>query len=74
MKIAGNRVQFHCEIPEDHKRSPHPEATPFIMSLFGTVAHHGAQLQWQWKWDGDCDCDWVGESEEDWDGEDSKGD
>lgn len=25
------------------------------MSLFGTVAHHGAQLQWPWKWDGDCE-------------------
>lgn len=42
MKIAGKRVQFRCEIPEDHKRSPHLlEATPFIMSLFGNVAHHG---------------------------------
>lgn len=60
MKIAGKRVQFRCEILDDHKRSPHLlEATPFIMSLFGNVAHHGVQLQWQWKWNGDCDWERV---------------
>lgn len=48
MKIAGNRVQFRLEIPEERRRSPRPEkATPFIMSLFGNVVHHGAQSQWE---------------------------
>lgn len=65
MKIAGKRVQFRCEIPEDHKRSPHLlEATPFIMSLFGNVAHHGVHsiamamaMEMEWRL-------WLGESEE----------
>lgn len=72
MKIAGKRVQFRCEIPEDHKRSPHlPEATPFIMSLFGNVAHHGVHsiamaMEMEWRL-------WLGESEELGLGTDSKG-